>query len=466
MICRFHFLLTTIFVLQLFGQQLLAQNVPGGFAAGEQLVILKNGSVVQGFVERTATELSIQTAQGSRLIIANEQTDFVCDSLEQAYWGKLARIRATDVEGQIQLFNWCLQHDLLSYGQNQIDILFASNIKATRLEYLNRQLEIEIMQKRKLRERAALAKVESHSQKSPSPLLAGNLEAIASANETGTEPGTAFFDQVTPEFRPLPSLNESLAGSNPPGDRPVIFKSIRSPVEAERSEILQVGFENPVPIPSPLSNAGRGDAMSPNEPATIAELEKMTRSMPRNSLGVFRQQVENVVVSRCSRCHDADSTVMPLMHAGKSRPITRRMSQRNLHSMLGFVDLQTPVDSRLLSAASTAHGGSETPGIALDSDQYNNMRDWIIMISDRPGQSVVPLEPPPDDAIAIDLQSIKPLKGSVASEPELNYSVHSGLGIPSVIGEIPQLNTRSPHFTPRDDFDPEIFNRKYVDRID
>jgi hypothetical protein len=451
-----------VIVVGLFCRQLCAQMVTVDLAAGEQLVILKNGNVVPGFVERTPNGVIVQTRQGSRIIIAADQTEFVCDSLVQAYWGKQARTRATDIEGQIQLFNWCLQHKLLSLAQNQIDILQLSSIKATRLENLNRQLQVGFRQQQKSREKMAMAQVESRSQISSSALAVEmNSMRDTAAGQDSQVTSAGFFDQLDPVFTPLPYLKDGLAKSELPNEQKVIFKTIRSPEDSEPSEIVQVGFENP--IETFRSSNGHS---AENLPATIAELDKTTRSMPRGSLAVFRQQIENVMVGRCTSCHNAKSSVMPLMHAGKRQPIPRRMSQRNLHTILGFVDRQHPRSSPILAAASTAHGGSEHASIGIDSKQYNNLLNWLIMIGDQPNQTVVPIEPPPDDALEIDIQSIKPLNPDSAARLNPKPAAESDLELSPAIGEIPQLNSLKPRFTPRDEFDPEIFNRQYVDRID
>ena len=142
------------------------------------------------------------------------------------------------------------------------------------------------------------------------------------------------------------------------------------------------------------------------------------------------------------------------------------MSQRNLRSILGFVDRQHPRSSPILAAVSTAHGGSETACIDIDSKPYNNLLNWLTMISDRPNQVVIPIEPSPDDALEIDIQSIKQLKPGSGTQLNPESATPANLELPPAIGEIPQLNLRKPTFTPRDDFDPEIFNRQYVDRMD
>ena len=82
-----------------------AQAPVGG--AVEQLLILSNGEILRGQISRNAEQVIVVTNQGSRLVLPAERTEFVCDTLQEAYWGKAARIRASDLAGQKKLFHWC-----------------------------------------------------------------------------------------------------------------------------------------------------------------------------------------------------------------------------------------------------------------------------------------------------------------------------------------------------------------------
>ena len=61
----------------------------------------------------------------------------ITDSMAQAYWGKLARIRASDIQGHVTLFHWCIKHHLLSEAGNQLDVLATTKIRADHLKRLS-----------------------------------------------------------------------------------------------------------------------------------------------------------------------------------------------------------------------------------------------------------------------------------------------------------------------------------------
>ena len=86
--------------------QMLGPN----FNSAIQLVVLKNGEIFRGRVSRKSDQVIVETIQGSRIVLSSEQTEFVCNSMDEAYWGKSARTRASDTAGQKALFHWCLKN--------------------------------------------------------------------------------------------------------------------------------------------------------------------------------------------------------------------------------------------------------------------------------------------------------------------------------------------------------------------
>jgi len=111
-------------------------------ASGEQILVLKNGEMLIGRIEQDAANLIVQVRQGSRLVISKTKAEFVCDSKSEAFWGKSARIRASDVRKQVGLFRWCLKHKLFEHAESQLNIVMNSDVPATELDSLNRQLSV------------------------------------------------------------------------------------------------------------------------------------------------------------------------------------------------------------------------------------------------------------------------------------------------------------------------------------
>ena len=101
--------------------------------SGNSLVVLLNGQIIAGKVQRLPSQVIVETRQGSRIILQNDRVDFVCGSLEEAYWEKCARTKASDVNAQKELFEWCLKNQLLEQAQLRLDLLVESELKSTEL---------------------------------------------------------------------------------------------------------------------------------------------------------------------------------------------------------------------------------------------------------------------------------------------------------------------------------------------
>ena len=123
---------------------LLAQSSrqDAGMVDGEQILVLKNGEMLIGNIEQDAANLIVHVRQGSRLVISKKKAEFVCDSKSEAFWGKAARIRASDVDQQVALFRWCLKHKLFDHAETQFNVMMNSDISAAELNSLNRQFTL------------------------------------------------------------------------------------------------------------------------------------------------------------------------------------------------------------------------------------------------------------------------------------------------------------------------------------
>ncbi|MBN1395375.1 MAG: hypothetical protein JW959_10160 [Pirellulales bacterium] len=118
------------------------------------------------------------------------------------------------------------------------------------------------------------------------------------------------------------------------------------------------------------------------------ELDRMVDNLPPKAVETFTQSVQPVLMNNCtgSGCHGPTSEVpMRLFRAAAGRSPTRRMTQRNLYSLMQYIDRRNPLGSRLLDACKGPHGA--TGKAALDehqSDQFRRLLVWMLMLAERP----------------------------------------------------------------------------------
>ena len=443
----------------------------------EQLLVLNNGEILRGQITRSAEQVIVVTNQGSRLVIPADRTAFVCGSLQEAYWGKAARTRASDLDGQKKLFHWCLKNRLFDLAQNQIDLMLQSNLKAVELEYLDRQLNVALSQRQSRqkqelltlqRDRNAIARRDV----SPPVPEGGNNDIPVIDSNSGNKEGYVF--------RPLPIVDESIG--LPVWSESAVAKlsELVETADPVVDVIKQVGFEEDIEIESvvldrrskAISNGVERLVLPERDDrimTPVAELDNETRSMPEGTLGLYRRRIEGLLVAGCSaaKCHDSNSRVMPLMHLGRAVPIPRRQSQRNLHNVLKYVDREHAFDSELFRAATMLHAGNSEPIVAEASMQYKNLSQWLIMLNRNPRNATLefvrlkdnPLSAVPTDKQAPQVEPVKPEPLSLLPAPKSMLAPKSMSGSPEAVGGIPDLDRSPSQFTPEDPFDPEIFNR-------
>ena len=143
------------------------------------------------------------------------------------------------------------------------------------------------------------------------------------------------------------------------------------------------------------------------------------------------------------------------------------MSQRNLYETLKFIDLSDPFASPLLTAASQPHGGGEKPVLPVGSKHFEQLKLWVVMLSDdpeanyqaylNPALQKKPVDPIDEVIAQHDIVPIKPERiGLRPLDPMVEHS--------QTIGEIPELDNQVDSYQPKDPFDPEVFNRRYGQR--
>ena len=121
----------------------------------QELLLLTNGQIVEGKVKKRDSNYIVTKESGSRIFFAAERVVLSCSNWNEMYWQKCAMLQATDTRGHVQLFKWCIKHDLVSAAQNQIDLLQHMKISATQLHQLNQQLiDTRVALANKLKNRA------------------------------------------------------------------------------------------------------------------------------------------------------------------------------------------------------------------------------------------------------------------------------------------------------------------------
>ena len=206
------------------------------------------------------------------------------------------------------------------------------------------------------------------------------------------------------------------------------------------------------------------------------DVEAALKTLPPKSMERFTHKVQPLLLNYCSNsnCHGPNSEssfrlVRPLF----AKRMTRRFTQRNLHTILQYIDRANPQQSQLLTIPKQPHGNLSTPVFGDRQEvQYQNLEQWVTKLSPKNTAATPPphVAPPPHAVLTkpADFQADR-LTEKEVKKPKSNDEA-------SLLDELvdtltkedrgespaqPQRPERRRQFVPRDPFDPQIFNRRY-----
>lgn len=185
------------------------------------------------------------------------------------------------------------------------------------------------------------------------------------------------------------------------------------------------------------------------------QLDEMMRNIPKDVLDSYSSYIQFPLISSCtvSGCHLSNDSKFRLHRRSLHSPVPRRLTQRNLVTMIQWVNRDHLDQSVLLEKASGAHGNLKQPVWPQDSQPYLLLRQWIAGVQE----------------LQIDLTGSEPDKpGSTFSPTTTNQQTqHSNSNENSLttdkefIPSIPTNQNRTVITETVDPFDPSEFNRRF-----
>lgn len=386
--------------LSLSAAPLLASELPGS-AAGEVLV-LRNGQVLTGTVTRLGDRFIIVLGDNAEINLPASDVAQYCRSLDEAYQRKREEVRPQEIDDRLELAEWCLAQGLTARAADQL-------LAARLMQPDNRRV----------------ASIERRLVTAPAPRATDHGEAVADA-------------------------------------------------------------------------------------PSVETLERLTKSLDPAIVERFVSSVQPVLLNRCSTsgCHGAGGTSRyRLLRPSVGELVSRRFTQRNLHATLGQIDPAQPDASPLLTVPLTAHAAVDK---ALFDDrnrqQYEAIAAWVQIVAKGNSHATDVADAPPANmadfpshvlmqrngarrrergGTSPSRERVSPDASAPSSKPDAGErgpiardrrsDLFSGYGGATSQGGSSGVNRAEngvretgdavvgPDFTPRDEFDPEIFNRLYLD---
>ena len=153
----------------------------------------------------------------------------------------------------------------------------------------------------------------------------------------------------------------------------------RLPLIARQIELARRELESP---PSLSATQGPGIA------APQAHLTEFAGKLPEGSIEAFTEHVQPLLLNSCATagCHAQGNrkSAFQIQRYSPSQGASQRLTQRNLRSVLRYVDPDTVETSELLTKAIAEHGGSRSAPVgSTDSAQFETLADWVLQVVGR-----------------------------------------------------------------------------------
>jgi hypothetical protein len=208
-----------------------------------------------------------------------------------------------------------------------------------------------------------------------------------------------------------------------------------------------------------VSKTAKPPAAKTTAPAKPEDLEEAMRSVSAAAVERFTSAVQPVLLNRCatSSCHGTTSkSSFKLLRPTAGDPVTRRYTQRNLQAVLRTIDKAAPEASRFLTAPCGPHGTASTAVFGQrDERQFEQLVEWVKQVAEPKGQQDT-------DLATLDKRPPPP---SLPPRTSLKPPAPQTPGNSRPLGAKPgHSKPTAPPANAPDPFDPELFNKKFVDR--
>ena len=105
------------------------------------LLLLRNGHLLSGQITAAGDRYYVVLASGE-ISVRRDEVDLHCETLEQAYHHKRKGLETTDLEGRLQLVEWCLTHGLQVSAAKELNHALALRPDHPRIGQLERRLKL------------------------------------------------------------------------------------------------------------------------------------------------------------------------------------------------------------------------------------------------------------------------------------------------------------------------------------
>lgn len=241
-----------------------------------------------------------------------------------------------------------------------------------------------------------------------------------------------------------------------------LMQAMRIQPENPRLTAIERRLQYSVETVRPVAPAAPTTGTLSNE-----QVESALRDVSPAALERFSTVVQPLLLNRCgaNQCHGPNAkSELSLLRPANGQNFNQRFTQRNLYSVLQHIDREHYENSPLLVLPQRRHGSA--PAAVFDEHtrrQLDELTAWVKLVT---GYEEPPPPPPAAQPATVSTPAAVALHQNGAASGIVAPSspatpAETGPAAP-LAGKPSTSEASNPsRFVPRDEFDPEIFNRHY-----
>ncbi|MBC7853384.1 MAG: hypothetical protein IAF94_08115, partial [Pirellulaceae bacterium] len=153
---------------------------------------------------------------------------------------------------------------------------------------------------------------------------------------------------------------------------------------------LELRLKTAAEVPAP--SGARADSSSTT--VGVKQLDETLAELPKGSMERFSVVIQPMLINRCGAngCHGpAAKSNFHLLRPSAGQMMSKRFSQRNLFTVLQYMDKDNPEESRLVTMPQEKHGSTLAPVFDKRSQhQLDDLIAWAKLLAKEPPQAALP----------------------------------------------------------------------------
>ena len=227
---------------------------------------------------------------------------------------------------------------------------------------------------------------------------------------------------------------------------------------AKSASLLKSRFDEKLPQSSDVENAEANKEETKFVELNGRQLDEIVQRVPQSVVSNYIRYIQSPIISGCTArgCHLSNKTSLKLSRRSLNSPVGRRMTQRNLITMIEWANRDHVETSELLQKSISAHGDLKEPVWAADSRNYLWLKLWVTEVQKQRIDLGIT-----NDRVVADSHVIGSNKLANHVQSDTGQSKEVGAEPVDFVPSVPNGKAGTKRSKVVDPFDPKEFNQKY-----